>query len=293
MRTAPAALLSALLVLGALTPAAADDEAPPEADLIRRGVEAREQGRDQDALALFRQAFERYHTPRAQAQLGLAAQALGRWREADDHLRAALASQDAWIANNRAVLEQALSVVGRHVGSLDVLANVNGAELSVDGRAVGKLPLSAPLRLAAGTSQVEVRAPGYTSVRRPVTVLAGELGRETFELVALPSAPPVAPPEPPPPSFVSAAAPAPEPPPSALASRWTFVAAAVATAAVGGAALWSGLDTLSARDKYVAAPTEAGYKDGLSRQRRTNWLLGGTAVLGTATAALGLFVTRW
>ena len=34
-------------------------------------------------------------------------------------------------------------------------------------------------------------------------------------------------------------------------------------------ALWSGLDTLSARDKYVDAPTKDGYDKGVSRQRRT------------------------
>jgi len=92
---------------------------------------------------------------------------------------------------------------------------------------------------------------------------------------------------------VEAPAPPPPPPPSPLQSKWTFIGTATATAVVGGLALWSGLDTLSARDRYVDTPTEAGYHDGVSKEKRTNWLIGGTAVLGAATLGLGLFVTRW
>ena len=62
--------MSALLVLVLLAAPAA--EPTSEAELIRRGVAEREQGRDQMALELFRQAYDRYHTPRAQAQMGLA-----------------------------------------------------------------------------------------------------------------------------------------------------------------------------------------------------------------------------
>jgi hypothetical protein len=71
------------------------------------------------------------------------------------------------------------------------------------------------------------------------------------------------------------------------------VGAAAATAVMGGLALWSGLNTLSKRDEYEKDPTKERYEDGVSRERRTNWLLGGTAVLGVGTAALGLFVTHW
>src|SRR5688500_8657616 len=98
--------MSTMLVLLLLAAPAAE---PSEADLIRRGVAEREQGRDQAALELFREAFDRYRTPRAEAQLGLACQALGRWGEADAHVAAALAHEsDPWISTNRKVLEQAL-----------------------------------------------------------------------------------------------------------------------------------------------------------------------------------------
>jgi hypothetical protein len=264
-----------------------------EADLVRRGVAEREQGRDQAALELFTQAFERYRTPRAQAQMGLACQALGRWGEADQHVRAALASDaDPWIVSNRKALEQALAVIGTHVGILDVISNVAGTEVLVDGRLVGALPLRNPLRLSAGTAVVQVRAEGYAHVQRPVTVNAGQLTRETFQLVPL--ARTTAAPAGSAPTFVEApAVTEPEPSPSFLHSKALFIGAAAATAVVGGIALWSGLDTLSKRDAYQAEPTEERYKDGVSREARTNWLIGGTAALGVGTIALGLFATRW
>lgn len=66
-----------------------------------------------------------------------------------------------------------------------------------------------------------------------------------------------------------------------------------ATAASAGVLVWSGLDTLSARDAYVQRPTEAGYNDGASREVRTDVLIASTAVLGVATAVVGVFFTEW
>lgn len=66
-----------------------------------------------------------------------------------------------------------------------------------------------------------------------------------------------------------------------------------ATAASAGVMVWSGIDTLSARDAYVQRPTEAGYNDGTSRETRTDLLIASTAVLGVATAVVGVFFTEW
>ncbi len=71
------------------------------------------------------------------------------------------------------------------------------------------------------------------------------------------------------------------------------VAGAAVTVALGGFTIWSGLDTLSARDDFRSHPTAAGYDDGVGREHRTNVLLGATAVAGVATAAIGIFGVRW
>jgi hypothetical protein len=63
------------------------------------------------------------------------------------------------------------------------------------------------------------------------------------------------------------------------------------TVVAGGILTWSGLDTMSARDRYVKDPTRDGFNDGKSRETRTNVLVATTAVLGAATIAVGLFAT--
>jgi hypothetical protein len=65
------------------------------------------------------------------------------------------------------------------------------------------------------------------------------------------------------------------------------------TAGAGGVLAWSGIDTLGAYDDYEAAPTQSGLDDGRDRQLRTNILIGVTAGLGAATAAVGIFATEW
>jgi serine/threonine-protein kinase len=155
-----------------------------EAERLRLGVTLREQGKDLEALDVFRQVFERGKAPKARAQMGLAEQALGRWVDAEAHLEEALAATgDPWISGNRGTLEQALGVIRDRLGSLEVLCEVPAAaaaEVVVDGQTRGKLPLERPLRVVAGTVMVQVQGKGFAAVHRHVTVLAGQLGRESF-----------------------------------------------------------------------------------------------------------------
>ncbi len=287
-----------IIVLGLVGVARADDQAPAatETDLIRQGIAAREQGQDDKALKIFHDAWERFRTPRTQAQMGMAEQALGRWVDAETDLDGALAvSADPWIVTNRATLEAALAVIRQHLGSIEVSTNTPETEVVVDGRSVGKLPFVRPVRAPAGSALVEVRAPGYSPVQRSIQVVAGQLTRENFVLTPLqtPSAPAAAPS--PVPASVLALPPA--PPAEVQRGRgWPraiFYGTAAATVLVAGLATWSGVDTLSARDRYVDDPTESGYRNGVSRQQRTNWLLGGTAFLGVSSAVIGLFATDW
>jgi hypothetical protein len=70
---------------------------------------------------------------------------------------------------------------------------------------------------------------------------------------------------------------------------WVPLAALGATAVAGALTIWSGVDTLSARDAYVEMPTEAGYEDGVGLQTRTNVLIGVTVGLAAVTAVLFVF----
>jgi tetratricopeptide (TPR) repeat protein len=153
-------------------------------DLIDEGVALREEGRDEEALALFEQAYAQTNQARALAQIALAEQALGRFVEAEAHLADALGhDEDAFIRRNRVHLEAALEEIRLRVGDLTVEGGAPGAEVIIGGQAVGVLPLDAPVRVVAGSVAVEVRASGYERFIDTVQVRGGGSATVTARLV--------------------------------------------------------------------------------------------------------------
>lgn len=152
--------------------------------LIDRGLELRTNRRDLEALEVFQAAYDISLSPRALAQVALAEQALGRWVEAELHLKAAIERRDdAWIETHLRVLEGALSVIGRRLGSIEIMGNVPGAEIRINGQVAGHLPFGEPLRVPAGSAVIDVACDGYWPVSQTVIVPAGGLARETIRLV--------------------------------------------------------------------------------------------------------------
>ena len=162
-------------------PVRAQDQTPDA--LVAEGLRLRQEGRDQEAAERFERAHELDGSPRALAQLALAEQALGRWVRAEAHLTEALArGDDPWISGHRAVLTTAIETIRRNVGQLAVDANVEGAAIAVNGRAVGTAPL-APVTVEIGTAVVEITAPGYVPLQRSASVRAASLTRMRVDLV--------------------------------------------------------------------------------------------------------------
>jgi len=128
-------------------------------ELIRRGVELRKNGQDAQALEAFRAAYQAQPTPRAQAQMGFAEQALGKWVDAERDVKAALENpKDPWIAKNTKTLRAALETVQQHLGNLQVLGSPRGARVKVDERDVGTVPFETPVRVKAGEIVKQVAA---------------------------------------------------------------------------------------------------------------------------------------
>lgn len=174
----------------AAAPAAGSNQS--EDEIIGRGVKLRKAGDDQSARDLFRQAYDRFHSPRAAGQLGLAEQALGRWEEAEAHLREALQSpEDPWVKKNFETLTQDIQIVKSHVGRIEVTGQPEGAEIMVNGRSVGRLPLGGPVITSAGEVDVEARAGGYQPLVRKLALVGGQYQRIVVRLekVELPAAP--------------------------------------------------------------------------------------------------------
>lgn len=139
-----------------------------------QGNRLRQQGRNADARDLFRALYERTHEPRAVIRQGLAEMALEEWLAADEHLRAGLAAtEDAFVVENRARIDEQLRAVSAHVGSLVVECTPAGATVTVNGTARGACPLVAPIRLAVGAATVRVEQPGSAPVEERTTIAPG------------------------------------------------------------------------------------------------------------------------
>jgi hypothetical protein len=179
---------AAIMLLVCAAIARADDVE----SLLKRSNELRRAGRDRDALAELEKAAKIERSARVVAQLALAEQALGLWVKAEADMKEALAGgHDAWIRKNHASLEQALQLIGKHLGTLDLWGEPAGAEVLVEEQTAGTLPLPQPLRVPEGEVSVTVRAPGFTTARRAFQITAGEYRREHLTLhAAAPAVPP-------------------------------------------------------------------------------------------------------
>jgi hypothetical protein len=152
-------------------------------EIIRRGVELRRKRDEEGALREFRRAYEMSPTARAAAQMGLAERSLHRWVDAEAHLAEALAArEDPWIRQNRKVLEAELRLVSGKIGRVEITGEPAGAEVVVNTRIIGRLPLPAAARVEPGSVRVELRSPGYTSAAMTVKVNAGQTATVDIKL---------------------------------------------------------------------------------------------------------------
>jgi len=188
-------LLWSLAVASVAAAAGAQEKAD---ELARQGIELRRRGDDARSLPLFQEAHRIAPTPRSAVQLGTAEQALSRWTEAEEHITQGLRSaEDPWIRKNRAAIDDALRTVKSHIATVEVTGDPAGAEVLVNGRKVGALPLGGAVRVNGGSVDVEVSAAGYRRGFRTVNVPAGEYQTVVIRLEKLDEPPPPPPPPPP------------------------------------------------------------------------------------------------
>jgi hypothetical protein len=293
LRTLVRACAFALLVVSMFGASAASAE---DADgLIKRGVELRRAGDDQAALEQFRRAYDLAPSPRALAQMGLAEQALSRWVDGEAHLAKALeAAQDPWIGKYRDTLQSSRAEIARHLGWLVVTGGPAGAQLRLDGRLAGTLPLDHPLRLPAGTITLDALAEGHVLATRAVTVRPGETTNEDLPAraanaaavipVAAASVAGRAP------SDVSAASKRSAGRPRAVA--WISTGAAVATAIAGGTLLYLGNSDANRYNRDCVSAAQAGceelHSSGARKQTAGVVGLAAAGVLGATAAWLFL-----
>jgi hypothetical protein len=254
-------VLAGLVVTTAVHAQTASEEAEA---LIRQANELRREKRDAAAFPLLQKAHAIASTPRTAAQLGMVEINLGYWLNAERHLSEALAApRDPWIYQHRDKLAASLATAKAAIGEIGVSGEPAGAEVWVNGRLEGRLPLEKRIRAGEGPVQVELRAAGHATDRRNLTVTGGQSVDVVFRLVSASSPEPaITPPAPAADSSVAASAPA-------SGGGWMRPAAWTTSAGAAGAlgvALWQTLRWRDAKNEFedhrgVAGSRLAGERD--------------------------------
>jgi len=175
------ARIAALTVATILATASAASAATP-AELVKEGVALREKGDDKGALEKFREADTAAPSGEAKAQMALAEQALGRWADAELHLKAALEDgTNAFVKRNRKPLEGALETIGKHLTTISLVDLPEGALVAVDDKDfAAALPA---YRVANGLHRFRIRKAGFADTPKDVTCDAGQTCREAVTLL--------------------------------------------------------------------------------------------------------------
>ncbi len=171
--------------------AMADQEA---ADHFDRGVELYQEGNFDAALVELERAYQLTSNYRLLFNLGQIQVERQQYVEAIALYELYLERGGAKVpdARKQRVLDE-LTRLRERVARLEVATNVEGAELWIDERLVGTLPLSKPLWIDAGVSRVRVTKPGYEPHSYELRVAGGERPRLALPLTRTqPLAPPPA-----------------------------------------------------------------------------------------------------
>jgi hypothetical protein len=178
------ATLTACALFGSAPSDALAQDPPSLESLIQEGIRLRRDGEDEKALEVFREA-ERLQpsSVRVLLHLATAAQAAGHWVEADTYIRRVFDYRDdPYYRRYESDISMVEQLIASRVGRFQVVGSPPGAEVRLNGRVVGHLPMAEPHRLEAGNYQLEVVSQGHYALRRGQRIPGGVLTREVVDL---------------------------------------------------------------------------------------------------------------
>ena len=182
--------ISIVIALFFVTIRNSDGAEPAEVeDLIRQANDHRRVGKEALAFPLLQRAHALARTPRTGAQLGLVEFNLGYWLEAEAHLAGSLAvRRDVWVHQNRAALESTLALARERIAEVTVTGTPEGADVLLNGKSAGRLPMAGPVRVGEGAAVIEVRAPGHQTAQRSLTLVGARREEVSIKLEPAPAA---------------------------------------------------------------------------------------------------------
>lgn len=160
------------------------------AEHFERGIELYREGSLDAALVEFERAYESVPDYRVLYNLAQVQTQRGEYVEAISLFEKYLREGGARIVpERRAEVEQDLSKLNGRVARLWVESNTDGAELFVNGKHVGLLPLNQPVLINSGVCEIRVTKPGFEPRIHQVKVAGGEQPRVSLPLTAIPTTP--------------------------------------------------------------------------------------------------------
>jgi hypothetical protein len=159
---------------GAAAPGAAATAATTPGAAAKARGDAAMIGLDYDvALAAYAEAYQASHDPALLYNQARASQALGDYAAALAFLDQFSAQAPASLKAKVPQLESLRADLVGHVATLSLTCNVNGAEVLVGNRVLGRTPLPPTLKINAGAATLVVRADGYLPETRAVNLPGG------------------------------------------------------------------------------------------------------------------------
>lgn len=151
---------------------------------VDNGIREFSSGNYQEALASFLRAYQARPTARVLRGIAKARFELRQYSACVSAIEAAVASgDDPLTPEMRVEMGELLRRAQGYVGLLTVRVTPDNAEVYLDGQALPPESRGVPFRADLGRHEVEVSAPGYSTSRRSVDVLAG--GATQVVVVAL------------------------------------------------------------------------------------------------------------
>jgi hypothetical protein len=140
---------------------------------FQEGVAAADAGNYEAARVAFQQAYALKQHHAVLQNLGQSELRTGHYVEAARHLALFLSDANAGTPQEREAVRAALAEAETKVGKLVLTVDVEGAELTVDGDAVGRSPFAAPFYFEPGQRTLRVRRDGYRDVSQTQQIEAG------------------------------------------------------------------------------------------------------------------------
>ncbi|WP_437579114.1 PEGA domain-containing protein [Sorangium sp. So ce887] len=155
--------------------------------LYEEGRQAAAAGKWADARASFLAAWAIKPHYQIASNLGVSCLMLGRNREAAEYLTRYLREAPATKVKERQSAEASLKEALAKVASVTVQVAPQGAEVTVDGAAVGKAPLPDRVFFDPGKHEIGAKLEGYVPATRPIVAVAGRTETVVVQLERAPA----------------------------------------------------------------------------------------------------------